>query len=170
MKDNLLLLLRIVLILTAQLFLFNQIQFWGMGCVFIYSYCIITLPLAFKPSWVMIIAAVIGLIVDIFSQTLGLHMAATVLIGFLRPYILQLFFTSEELEKYEPSFANFGFKFYKYALIMVLIHHTCLFLLEAFTFRLLLQVAIKISISSLLTMIFIFFIESLRKNRLNARR
>jgi len=49
--------------------------------------------------------------------------------------------------------------FWRYAIILVLIHHTTLFLLESFSFVNWLLLLVKIPVCSLLTLFFIFALE-----------
>jgi rod shape-determining protein MreD len=89
------------------------------------------------PGWfVLVLSFFTGITIDLFSNTPGIHAAATVFMGFLRPYILQ---TIAPRDGYEPGTfprtAYMGFAwFFKYAFILVLVHHLLLFIIEVFKF------------------------------------
>jgi rod shape-determining protein MreD len=78
---------------------------------------------------------VLGLVIDMFSNTMGLHAFATVLVAFLYAPVIRLFVSSEENISLQPSVNSFGIGGYlKFAVILIVIHHMVLFFLEAFTF------------------------------------
>ncbi|MFA6851444.1 MAG: rod shape-determining protein MreD, partial [Selenomonadaceae bacterium] len=124
-----------LLLLIFQIVILNNIQLFGMIAPFLYILTIITLPIKMPRGYIMLYACILGGTMDIFTHSYGLHLAATALVAYIRPYIMQLFATRENMEKLEPSYKNFGLAFYKYALGIVIIHHFCLFMIEAFSFK-----------------------------------
>jgi hypothetical protein len=104
---------------------------------YIYILFIILLPFE-TPGWLLLISGfLLGLAVDIFCESMGMHTAATVLMAFLRPYILSYFAPRGGYESGSfPRIIYYGLPwFIKYSLLMVLVHHTLLFYLEMFTFQ-----------------------------------
>jgi rod shape-determining protein MreD len=83
------------------------------------------------------IALVYGFAIDILSFTYGLHTSTLVFIGFLRPYIMRLFVSEEQIEQnVEVHFTSIGARRYIiYLLIMLFIHHSLLNILQVFSFR-----------------------------------
>jgi hypothetical protein len=72
---------------------------------------------------------------DMFSNTMGLHAFATALVAFLYAPVIHLFVSSEENISLQPSVNTFGIGgYFKFAVILIVIHHLTLFFLEAFTF------------------------------------
>jgi rod shape-determining protein MreD len=87
------------------------------------------------PNWLLIILAfVLGYSIDIFSNTLGLHSAATVVMAFCRPYIIKTGYPKQDFETgIKPIIKDLGLRwFFTYSLVLVSIHHFVLFYLEAF--------------------------------------
>ncbi len=83
--------LSFVLLVLFQVLALNNIQFLGFINPYIYILFIIALPVK-TPRWLsLILAFILGLTLDIFSNTLGMHAFATVLIAFLRNGIINLF-------------------------------------------------------------------------------
>ena len=129
--------IRFFVLVLVQILIFNNIEIGGYMVPYVYILFIILLPFE-TPGWlIMILGFVLGFIIDIFSESLGMHTASTVLISFLRPYILSYFAPREGYETGSlPRSSYYGLPwFIKYALIMVLAHHTMLFYLEMFTFH-----------------------------------
>ena len=105
----------------------------------------------------MLIAFLLGLTVDFFSNTIGLHTFACTLIGFIRQGYLKVLFSHLEFKFQEPSIYQFETSGYlKYAVGMVSLHHIALFMMEALSFNnfgfLLLRIIINIALSLLLIM------------------
>lgn len=139
----------IVLVLVQVLFL-NQVQFSGYVNPYLYILFVMLLPLN-TPKYVTLIAAfLLGLSVDVFSNTLGVHAFATVFIAYLRPLIIRLITNREEDMADYPGLIQNGFLwFLNYAVLMVFIHHTVLFYIEVFSFSNFLGTLYRVLLSSL---------------------
>lgn len=153
-----------IILVVVQVLVLNNIQFLGYVNPFIYILFIISLPVKLKRWITLILAFVLGLTIDAFSDTMGMHAFATVMIAFFRDGIIRLFTSIEEGNNPIPSFYSFGVASYiKYVVLMVLIHHTSLFLLESFSFSNVWLVSLKIAVSSLVTILIILGIRSFSK-------
>ncbi len=139
----------IVLVLTQVLFL-NQVQMSGFANPYIYILFIMLLPVN-APRYVLLLGAFfIGLSIDIFSNTLGVHAFASVFIAFLRPLIVRAITNREEDMEDYPGLAQNGLGwFVYYTAIMVFLHHVALFFIEVFTFTDILGTLYRIVLSSL---------------------
>jgi len=155
---------RFIILVLLQVLALNNVQFLGFINPFIYILFIISLPVR-TPRWAtLLMAFVLGLTIDAFSNTPGTHAFATVLIAFLRNGIINLFITIDEGNNPTPSFYTFSVGNYvKYLVFMVLIHHTTLFFLEAFSFANFWLILFKITLSSAVTILLILGIQSLYK-------
>ena len=85
----------VVLVLIQVLFL-NQVQFSGFVNPYIYILFIMLLPLKAPRYAILIGAFLLGLSVDIFSNTLGIHAFASVFIAYVRPVIIRVITNREE--------------------------------------------------------------------------
>jgi hypothetical protein len=111
-------------------------------------------------------AFLLGLTIDIFSNTPGVNAGASVLIAFMRPRLVDLFSPRGEYENFEPGIYTLGiWAFVRYAVVMTLIHHTALFLLEAFSFANIEYLSLRILCSALLTTMLVMTIEFVRHKR-----
>jgi rod shape-determining protein MreD len=145
-------------------------HFLGIFIPIVYVYGILRQSSTQSVYTTIFIGFLVGLTMDMFSNTPGLHAAATTLMGFMRYPVLRLFVLKEDMSnKYISSSWMGKGTFWKYSLILVLIHHTTLFLLESLTFFNLFELLLKIVVCSLLTMLFIFAMEFIN-NKGNARR
>jgi hypothetical protein len=120
------------------------------------------------PGWLLLLISFLtGLIVDLFSLSPGMHTFATVLAGFLRPYILRIISPRDGYEPGSaPSMKAYGFRwFFIYAALIVLIHHTALFYIEIFRFQDFFRTMFRVILSSVFSLSFIILIEYTRKGR-----
>jgi len=156
-----------IILVLLQVLLFNNIQFSGYINPYVYLMFILLLPVEI-PSWLLLfLSFVTGMIIDLFSGSPGIHTSATLLAGFVRPYVLRL---SSPRDGYEPganpSMLVYGFKwFFLYTLVMVLVHHTALFYLEVFRFTDFFRTMLRVLLSSAFTITFILLIEYYRKGK-----
>lgn len=125
-----------VSLVLIQVIILNNIQFSGFVNPYIYILFIILLPFTIPGYLLLGLSFLIGISIDIFSNTLGVHAGATVLLGFLRPGLANLISSREMIEKGNtPNMKQLGFaSFLKYTIVAVLVHHIFLFYAEAFSF------------------------------------
>jgi len=156
--------IRFILLVLLQVLVLNNIQFLGYINPYLYILIILALPVQ-MPRWLSLILAFgLGLIIDAFANTIGMHAFATVLVAFLRNGIIKLFTSIEEGNNPTPSFYSFGVSAYvKYVVVLVLIHHSTLLMLEAFSFVNFGITLIKIILSTAVTVLMILGIQSLSK-------
>ena len=122
-----------IVLVLAQVLALNNIQFLGFINPYIYILFVLSLPVKL-PRWITLLLAFgLGLTIDAFSNTMGMHAFASVLVAYFRDGVIKLFTSIEEGNNPTPSFYTFGVGAYiKYIVTMVLLHHTTLFLLESF--------------------------------------
>ena len=149
---------RFIALVLAQVFIFNNIHMTGFGVVpVIYLLYIILLPFE-TPKWLeMVLAFLIGFSIDVFSNTLGLNAAASVLIAFIRPVILNKLAPrgGYEIGSFPRIYYQGANWFVKYASSLVLIHQLAYFLLESFSFESFLIMLFKITIAGTVSIILI---------------
>ena len=156
-----------VLLILLQVLLFNNIEFSGYVNPYVYVMFILLLPIEI-PSWLLLLLSFgTGLIIDFFSGSPGMHTSSTVLIGFVRPYVLRLVSPRDGYESgSDPSMLAYGFRWFAtYTLFMVLIHHTALFYLEVFRFADFFRTLLRVILSTLFSTGFILLIEFYRKGK-----
>lgn len=149
--------IQFIVVVLLQVLLFNNMDYFYLVSPYIYIIFLLDLPLNVKTPSLMLIAFLLGLTVDFFSNTIGLHTFACTLIGFIRQGYLRVLFSQLEFKFQEPSITQFEISGYlKYAVGMVSLHHIALFMMEALSFNnfgfLLLRIIINIALSLLLIM------------------
>ncbi len=127
---------RFVFLVLLQVWVLNNIQFSGFINPYMYVLFILLLPFE-TPTWlVLVISFALGLSVDMFCDTIGMHAAASVFMGFLRPFVLQAISPRDGFETGTyPRVLYYGVVwFLKYSLLLVFAHHIFLFVIEVFKF------------------------------------
>ena len=149
--------IRFIVLVLVQILVFNNIQFSGYVVPYIYILFILLLPFE-TPRWLLLLAAfTLGISVDLFTQTPGMHAAASVFMAFLRPWVLGM---SAPRDGYEPGtyprLYFYGFQwFLRYTVILVLAHHLVLFYIEVFRFSEFFSTLLRVLLSSLFSIILI---------------
>ncbi len=158
--------LSLVFIILIQVMILNNLNFGGYVNPFIYLLFILILPVEIPNWFLLFLGFFLGIIMDIFLNTLGLHTSATLFISFLRPYYLQAIAPREGYEpNSEPTASHFGFAWFaKYVSIMVVTHHLFLFFVEAFTFSTFFTTIWKVIVSSFTTLIILFIVSMFTRN------
>ncbi|MBK9461048.1 MAG: rod shape-determining protein MreD [Sphingobacteriales bacterium] len=146
---------RFVSLLLFQVLILNQVEINGLLTPYIYIMAIMMLPFD-TPMWLVLSAAfVAGISVDLFSNTIGMHAAAAVLIAYTRQYAIAYNATvgSDEFVNY-PNLSNMGFVwFFTYATILSIIYHFVFFTIEIFSFYFLGYIILKTLCSSALALL-----------------
>ena len=107
-----------------QVTVFNHICLFNLAVPFVFIYFIVRLPITMSINWILTLAFILGLIVDIFSDTHGMHALACTITAMSRRRILQLYFPREDdLTDPQPSIKTLGFGIYvKYLFTLVLFY------------------------------------------------
>jgi hypothetical protein len=123
-----------ILLVLFQGLILNNVEFGGYVVPFLYVVFILALPFE-APSWlVLILGFALGISIDAFTSTMGMHTGATVVMAFCRAYLLKLVSPRGGYDfNAKPNVQFMGLRWYLlYAFILVLFHHLFLFYVESF--------------------------------------
>ena len=148
-----------IVLVLVQLLVFNNIEFSGYIIPYVYILFILLLPFTTPRMILLLSGFALGLIIDLFIGTPGVHSSATVLMAFSRPMVLAMFSPREGYQTGTyPRLSQFGMEwFVKYTVMLVLIHHLALFYLEVFSFHHFFNTLLRALLSSILTSLIIIF-------------
>jgi rod shape-determining protein MreD len=146
-----------VAVLTQVLFL-NQLQISRFINPFFYVIFIILLPTNLPRYLLLLLGFLLGITIDVFSNTPGIHASATVFISFIRPFVVNPSNADDKERIVAPTLHNTSLAwFLKYAAILVLLHHLFLFYIEVFSFSGFFNTFIRFILSSAASLIIIVF-------------
>ncbi|PIA81121.1 rod shape-determining protein MreD [Gaetbulibacter sp. 4G1] len=142
----------LVLVLT-QVLICNHINFLGYVNPNVYILFIILFPVKNNRSLFILMSFLLGLIIDLFLDSGGIHAAACVFIAYTRPIILKFSFGMVyEHQNMKFNTVDFGAKL-TYITIMTVVHHIILYSLEIFSISKIILVLQKTLFSSIFTII-----------------
>ncbi len=153
--------IRFIGLLLFQALILNQVELHGIINPYIYPLFILLLPFE-TPKWLLLMLGfAMGISVDFFTNTPGLHAAVSVLIAYLRPLVL-LF--NKPISGYEsfhqPNIASLGFNWFAaYAGVCVFVHHFFFFFLESYSFSYFFHTLMKIIFSTIMSLIIIILYQ-----------
>ena len=156
--------LHFVALCLAQALVFNHVHVMGYATVLLYVYFVVIIPRGY-PRWATLLwSFALGHCVDMFTNTPGMAAAALTLVGFLQPYLLELFLPRDAAENIKSSVSALGFaKFLTLASILVFVHCLVFFTIESFGFFNWQEWALTIAGTTVLTLVLLITIESIRK-------
>lgn len=147
---------RFIALLLIQVVLLNNINFLGYINPYLYILFILVFPFTGNRSLLIFLAFILGLSVDIFSDSGGIHAAASTFIAYARPAILKFSFgVSYEYNTIKISKTPIGERI-TYIVLMVLAHHLLLFSLEIFNLKHILLILKSTLFSGMFSTILIF--------------
>ncbi len=156
-RQNLRYILLFIFSVFLQTLIFDRICLSNYVTSYIYIIFILLLPVNINKYSALIYALLLGLCIDIFNSTQGINAAASVLLAYLRPYVLQFFKPHDEYDDNKsPSVKKYGFFwFLKYAGILIFVHHLFLFYIEILSFSHFFFTLVKVILSSLVSLFFV---------------
>ena len=159
--------IRFIFLAIFQIAILNNIDLGGYLSPFLYILCIILLPFE-TPKWLILVSAFfMGITIDIFSDTIGLHAFSSVFIAFARPSILHSFAPHDGYNTGSTPLTNsYGLSwFFRYSALMTIIHSLIFFYIEAFSFQFFFSTLWKAILSSAFTLILIILTRLLTVKR-----
>ena len=149
------------LYVIIQIMILNQLLFFSYINPYLYLILIITLPIKTSSIFLFTYSFILGFSIDIFSNSIGYHSSACVLIAFLKNLIQKITIPNNILnDDDEINIKKIGNQAYLFfSFILIFFHHTCLFLLEHFEINF--RILIKIIFSSIASLIIIYITQIL---------
>lgn len=141
----------IILAVLLQVVLFNHLYLFG-GVALVYMIALAKMPVEINRNIQILVGFFVGLTVDIFCNTPGMHALATTTVMWLRIPILHLYVNADDVKSGAPGISLIGMQEYiRYALTLVALHCVLLYFIESFTMFNFLVLLLKIVISTILT-------------------
>jgi len=157
---------RFILLLAVQVVIFNNFNFLGYINPFPYILFIILYPVNGNKYALLLSSFFLGITMDLFCNSGGVHAAACLLLAFVRPSIFKFSFgLSYEYQTVKLNDVLTPERF-SFILIAVVIHHFTLFILEVFRLNFLWEILLKTFLSTIFTIILcVIIIYIIKPNR-----
>ena len=156
-------LLMFVVLLVVQVLVLNHVWLLNVATPLLYVYFAITIPRNTEKGEVLVWCFLLGLLIDIFSNTPGLAAGSLTLIGMVQTYLVELFVPRDSAENLQVSAATLGWgKFCTLSGMLILLYCLVFFILEAFNFFDWQLWLLRSVCSAALTLLLMLAIESVR--------
>ena len=150
-------------IIFIQIFFIDALDFGKLSSFFTCNYWFFCFKTKIKYFYVqlLITAFFLGIIIDIFRNSLGLNTAIILLIAFLKPTFLYFISSNEDFEKeLELNMFNIGIvRFLMFFGVSIFFYHQLFFLLEQFSFQNFFSLFLKSLINTIVALLFLIFLQ-----------
>ena len=154
-------LLVFILIVLIQGLIVNNIELDELVNPMVYPMLILMLPFELSVLATLAVAFILGISVDGFSNTFGLHASAAMFIGYLRPTVLRYI---KPRDGYDPSLLpsihdmGMGW-FIGYSSLFLFVHHLWFFSIEILRFDEFFTILLKTLLSTLASLLLIILLQ-----------
>lgn len=157
----------IIVLVLVQVLICNRIMLFGFAVPVIFFYPILHLSMGTSVKGVLTLAFLLGLAVDIFSDTPGVNaLSCTVLAVLRRPIYHSFTGNDEALATLSPSMSSLGFwTFFKYLLVCTVTYMALAIGVEYFTLTDVWRTLGIICSSTLLSFVLLMGVDSLIGSR-----
>ena len=152
---------RFILLVLVQVLVFNHLNFFGYINPLVYVLFFYWYPIRENRAIFIILGFLLGLVIDIFSDTWALHALVSATLAYIRPVIMRFCFGANF------DFQGFTFKNstrlqrVTFLFLLIFIQHVIFFSLEILSFSHILLILQKILFTSLFTFVLCVLLSSL---------
>lgn len=151
-------------LIFIQIFFIDALDFGTYSSFFspiIITFFILKQRLNTTVFQLLIAAFFLGIITDIFRNTLGLNTSIILIITFLKPTFLYAISSKEDIEKdVDLNIFNIGvLRFFLFFGISIFTYHLLFFLLEQFSFNNFLTLLFRALVNTFSALIFLIFLQ-----------
>ena len=152
-----------LVLLVVQVVVLNNIHLFGVATPLLYIYTVIGVRRNY-PHWALLVMAfLLGLGADMFSNTPGVATCSLTFLAFLQPSVLALFLPRDSADEFAPSIASLGFfKYLNYAAVLTLVYCIVFYTLEMFSFFNWTTWLESVAGSTLLTLLIMLVVDNIK--------
>lgn len=123
---------KVLIYLLSYFLITSHLSIFHTAICLSYTGAILLLPITSNAVRTLFFAFLVGLCVDVFHSSLGIHTAACVFLGFFRANFLNWMVPAGGYEEYMTiSIPSLGFRwFFPFAFGLLFIHHLVFFLID----------------------------------------
>lgn len=149
--------LRFVFLVLFQAVILNNIELGGYVNPYLYILFILWLPFEMQIWLTLLLGFLLGFFMDLFTGTFGLHISACVFLAYCRSFVLKVLAPREGYEfGLRPNIQDMGIPwFIAYSGILIILHHSALFFMEAFRFGEFFYTLFRVFLSSIPTFVLV---------------
>lgn len=139
----------VLFFLFLQVFVFRNLVLFDYAFCFIYIGALLQAPIETDRVLLLFYAAFIGFLVDLFYDSMGIHIGAAVLMMFVRKWVIDWLKPSGGYEVGEvPKIWTQGVTWYiSYVFVLCFVHHFMVFKIESSSFSFFTEILPKLLMS-----------------------
>lgn len=144
---------RFVVLILAQVFIFDNIHLYGFISPFVYILFLLLYPVKVNQQLFLVLGFLLGLTMDFFSDTGGIHATACLMLAYARPFVLKYSFgVSYEYNTIKINHTTMRGRL-TYISSLVVLHHLIFYTLEIFNLKHTLFILKSVLFSSIFTIL-----------------
>ncbi len=153
-----------IIFVLAQVVIFSRIHLFGVAIPLLFVYFILQIPLNY-PRWGAIVwGFLMGVVIDIFTNTPGVASASLTIMGLIQPYLLYAFYPKDANDRRNPSVKSMPVLNYViYASLAVLIFCLLFFTFESFNLFNFVDWVLRVVTSWFVTVVLILVFENFKR-------
>ncbi|PJB13297.1 MAG: rod shape-determining protein MreD [Flavobacteriales bacterium CG_4_9_14_3_um_filter_40_17] len=142
---------KFIVLILAQVLLFNRLVLFGHLVAYVYVVFLILYPVKERRNLFLFISFLLGLAMDMFMNSGGIHATACLLTAYFRPKLLRFVYgVSFEHQTIKVALSPIS-QLFSITILIVLVHHSVLFFLEAFSINLIFYALKKTILTGIFT-------------------
>ncbi|SIS93592.1 rod shape-determining protein MreD [Belliella pelovolcani] len=152
-----------IIFTLVQVLILKNLVLFGVAFCFLHVLFILLLPIETKTIPSLLIAFGLGLMVDLFYDTIGIHTASLLIVAFIKkPWIKILTPTGGYDDNLQPSMLNMGFGWFAtFSVPLFLIYNIAFFFIESLGTDLFIPVVQKIIASTIFVFVMSIIVQLL---------
>ncbi|CAM1373505.1 conserved membrane hypothetical protein [Tenacibaculum litopenaei] len=168
MNRSLYLILSFLFFVLLQVVILNNVKLFGHLNPYLYITYIFTFPIRQKRIPFLTVSFLLGLSIDFFENSGGIHAFATLFIAYIRLFLVRTIFkkSTSEFLLFDLRLETFD-KVFNYIAILTIIHHFLIYSFINFSFYNFSNVLINTLLSTVFTLILYFLGSFIFKKKLS---
>lgn len=150
-------------LILLQVLIFNHVVLFHVAVPIVFIYFIIRMPTGLSTNMLLTLSFLLGFIIDIFSDTLGVNALSCTLLAIIKKPIFYSFVQRDDVVKdITPSISRIGvWSYSKYLLTMTAIYCALTFSIEYFSIASVKEIVIAAVSSTILSFLLMLGLDSL---------
>lgn len=155
-----------VVLVLVQTQILNHVHIMGYATPMVYIYYLLVLNSEIPRKTILLQAFLLGLCVDIFSNTPGVNAGAATLLAFIRRPLLQMQMLRETTDDYKPGIRSMGVgPFLRYVSGATQVFVVAVRLMDAFNFAHVGELLLRIVTDTVITVVCIMCVDAMRRKK-----
>jgi len=165
-QDSLIQIFRFLFFLLLQILIFSKINLFGYVNPYPYVLFVLLFPIGSSKNFLLIASFLLGLTLDIFLNTGGVHAGSSVLLAWMRENYIKFSFGLNYQYQSVKFFEKINNELISYLLLGIATHHLCMFFLDIFSLPSILSILTRTLWSTLFTFVIcIGFIQLMKPTK-----